>query len=361
MAHLALPPLVAGIAALVISANPGLSALEVISILQRTASKDLDLTPYPKTPPSSFDSNPSWDISPVSPHDSGQFQNIGHPDGTWSPWFGFGKVDAEAAILEAIRLLGNSGGVAQPIVVSTNPNMDIPDNNASGISSKIDINQTGIVSQITVDLDIQHTYIGDLLITLLNPQGQDVILHNRSGGSANNLVTSYDTQNTPLLNNLAGGEVQGEWLLQVKDLANVDQGKLVKWGLSIDIQNQNQILVEELPGIAIPDANPSGIERTLQTNTSGTIQGITVDLDITHTYIGDLIINLISPQNSVIILHNRGGGNQDNIIKTYSPNNLPQLQDLKGENLQGSWRLQIQDVVGQDVGKLNRWGLKIDY
>ena len=41
-------PLVAGIAALVISANPELTALEVIGVLKQTAAKDLDTAPYPQ-------------------------------------------------------------------------------------------------------------------------------------------------------------------------------------------------------------------------------------------------------------------------------------------------------------------------
>jgi phosphatidylserine/phosphatidylglycerophosphate/cardiolipin synthase-like enzyme/subtilisin family serine protease len=96
-------PLVAGIAALVISANPDLSAREVAGILQRTASKDLNLDPYPKTPAAAFDPDPTWDISPVAPFDSGDFE-IDDRFGKWSPWFGYGRVDARAAVAEAIRM-----------------------------------------------------------------------------------------------------------------------------------------------------------------------------------------------------------------------------------------------------------------
>lgn len=97
-------PLIAGIAALVISANPDLTASEVVSILKQTASKDLDMTGYPRTAPATYDPNPVWDVSPVAPFDKGDFQDIGDPDGTWSPWFGHGRVDASAAVAEALRL-----------------------------------------------------------------------------------------------------------------------------------------------------------------------------------------------------------------------------------------------------------------
>jgi subtilisin family serine protease len=108
-------PLTAGIAGLVISANPNLSALEVISVLQKTASKDLNVTPYPKTPPANFDNDTSWDISPIFP---ANFQNNGHLDGTWSPWFGFGRVDAFEAVKRAIELrLGEGGTSVQTVKI----------------------------------------------------------------------------------------------------------------------------------------------------------------------------------------------------------------------------------------------------
>ncbi|MBU0551594.1 S8 family serine peptidase [Myxococcota bacterium] len=92
-------PLVAAIAGLIISANPDLTARQVRQILLETASQDLDLTPYPKTPPTDFDPNPAWDVSPIAPFDRGDFNEAG-----WSPWFGHGKVDAAAAVQRALSL-----------------------------------------------------------------------------------------------------------------------------------------------------------------------------------------------------------------------------------------------------------------
>lgn len=97
-------PLVAGIAALTISANPDLTAFEVISILKSTASKDLNFEGYPRTPPANFNLDTSWDVSPIAPFNKGDFKDIGDSDGTWSPWFGHGRVDALEAVKEALRL-----------------------------------------------------------------------------------------------------------------------------------------------------------------------------------------------------------------------------------------------------------------
>jgi subtilisin family serine protease len=96
-------PLVAGIAALTISANPELTAQEVVSILKQTGSKDLSFEGYARTPPAIFDPDPSWDVSPIEPFDRGDFTDTGDPNGKWSPWFGHGVANAEEAVAEALR------------------------------------------------------------------------------------------------------------------------------------------------------------------------------------------------------------------------------------------------------------------
>lgn len=96
-------PLVAGVAALVRSVNPSLTSTEIVSILRRTADRDLDMTGYPSSGRPT-DPDPAWDISPISPFQSGEFVSNGNPDGPWSPWFGFGKVNARKAVQEASRL-----------------------------------------------------------------------------------------------------------------------------------------------------------------------------------------------------------------------------------------------------------------
>ncbi len=353
-------PLVAGIAALVISANPQLTALQVVSILQKTASKDLKIsTTYPRTPSAPYDSNTAWDISPVTPFDSGSFQNINHPDGTWSPWFGFGVVNAAAAVAEALRLAGPA--ISDTIVTKTSsPSKIIPDNQPAGIKDVIAVTDQGTVSSVKIMIDITHTYIGDLMIKIISPRGTPVILHNRNDSSTKNINKSYDVQNTPALSILNGEPMNGNWTLEVIDSAAIDSGKLNTWTLQIGTAAQAQVvMLDDAPGLTIPDNNPVGIERTLTTLSPGTLKEIEVGLDITHSYIGDLIVNLVSPSGTTISLHNKSGSSADNIIKTYNFVNNINLQPLRGQQLQGNWKLKISDVVGQDTGKLNSWSVKL--
>ncbi|HJW94130.1 MAG TPA: S8 family serine peptidase [Thermoanaerobaculia bacterium] len=93
-------PMVAGVAALTISANVDLSASEVVTILRQSAERDsVDLTAYPP-----IDCVPNTrDVSPVKPFEIGAFtNNEQHPDAPWSPWLGHGRVDALRAVEMAL-------------------------------------------------------------------------------------------------------------------------------------------------------------------------------------------------------------------------------------------------------------------
>ncbi len=75
-----------------------------------------------------------------------------------------------------------------------------------------------------------------------------------------------------------------------------------------------------------------------------------VAVNITHTYKGDLKVDLVAPDGSVYVLHNRTGGSTDNIIQTFSVN-------LTTEALNGTWNLRVNDNASGDTGTLNSWSI----
>jgi M6 family metalloprotease-like protein len=113
------------------------------------------------------------------------------------------------------------------------PNLAIPDNTSGGISSTIAIAASGITRRVKVDVDITHTYIGDLLVELFAPSGRRATLHGQLGGSADNLKESFDSDRPGQLSSLVGQPMQGNWILRVSDRANVDVGVLRKWKLEL--------------------------------------------------------------------------------------------------------------------------------
>jgi len=245
------------------------------------------------------------------------------------------------------------------IQASSDAMLAIPDRSPTGVSDTINITETGIISNVKVGVDIEHTYIGDLQVSLTGPDGTSVVLHNRSGASNNNLIKSYDVLNTPTLSDLKNSSVKGPWKLSVSDHARWDEGTLRNWNLEIALLASNKIEKTSTPFVAIPDNDRNGISDTINITDSGLVKEIQVSVDITHTWIADLTLMLSAPDGSSVILHKRTGGSLDNIIKTYTTENLPDLANLHSSNVNGDWELKVVDGAGRDVGKLNQWGLVI--
>lgn len=100
--------LVAGAAALTLSANPQLNACELAGILRRTAAKDLDFRPYPehRYPATGTATGQVTDL-PLMPFRNGEFNSSG-----WSPWFGHGLVDAKQAVIAAQAMAAQQNQVS---------------------------------------------------------------------------------------------------------------------------------------------------------------------------------------------------------------------------------------------------------
>ncbi|WP_329282624.1 S8 family peptidase [Streptomyces sp. NBC_00691] len=91
-----------------------------------------------------------------------------------------------------------------------------------------------------------------------------------------------------------------------------------------------------------------------------TVSGVTgnapaalqVPVNIVHTYIGDLQVQLIAPDGSAYTLKAFGtGGSSDNINTTYTVN-------ASSEVANGTWKLRVTDNANADTGKIDSWGLQ---
>jgi subtilisin-like proprotein convertase family protein len=115
----------------------------------------------------------------------------------------------------------------------------------------------------------------------------------------------------------------------------------------------NTFSAEDVP-IAIPDNEISGITSSIPVTGNGTVASLLLSLDITHTFRGDLVVNLISPDSAVFSVSNRDGDSNDDIIFT----NLA-VSTFNGEPAAGTWQLSVQDRSPGSTGTLNSWSLAI--
>lgn len=104
--------------------------------------------------------------------------------------------------------------------------------------------------------------------------------------------------------------------------------------------------------VAIPDAG-SAVESpiTVSGRTGNAPAALQVGVDITHTYRGDLVIDLVAPDGSTYRLKaSSSSDSADNVSTTYTV-------DASSETANGTWKLRVQDTAAQDTGTVNSWKL----
>ncbi|CAM4089633.1 reprolysin-like metallopeptidase [Flavobacterium antarcticum] len=105
------------------------------------------------------------------------------------------------------------------------------------------------INDVKVKLDISHTWISDLTVTLTSPNGTVVQLFSNKCGSRDNIIATFDDAGTTIfcgtnpaisgtiipaqpLAGFNGQTSQGVWTLTVSDLTNGDGGVLNSWGIN---------------------------------------------------------------------------------------------------------------------------------
>ena len=359
---------------------------------------------------------------------------------------------------------GGGSGSGQ-FTQTRSPTLAITENNT--VSDTITVPDSGTATSVSVAIDISHTWIGDLKVDLMAPDGTAKTLHNRTGGSANDIDQTYAPD-------FAGVPIAGAWTLRINDdYAAADDGTLDSWTLTInygsstaspvttvsgsgdtyhvtvsaaqdgtynldlvpsghdiadtannplssptptgtdhtytvsavpadtaaptvtsivrsdptDETTSAQTLVfavtfsEDVTGVdvsdfalspnstgggasatgqfaqtsepALPIPDRSTIRDAITVGQSGNATSVSVAVDVTHTYIGDLKIDIIAPDGTTRTLHDRTGYETDDIDQTYAP-------DFAGVSIADDWTLRVHDGAGGDTGTLNGWTLTIN-
>lgn len=109
------------------------------------------------------------------------------------------------------------------------------------------------------------------------------------------------------------------------------------------------------PALPIPDGTQLGepsnfIESPLVINDNTPFQHVDVSVNISHSFIGDLVIKLVDPYGQTYYVHNRAGGAHIDLITT-----VPLT--AQGASIRGTWKLLIADTTYSDIGTINSWSL----
>jgi subtilisin family serine protease/subtilisin-like proprotein convertase family protein len=209
-------PMVSGVVALMLSANPRLTWRDVRLILAQTARRNDPL-------------DAGWAVS---------------PDGlAYNHKYGFGVVDAAAAVARAASWtsVGGTERLRTCTLPERSPGLALPDAREDGtvspVSDALAVPADCGITQIEfveVTMTATHTYSGDLRVRLRSPAGlvSELAGSRICAGSGSDPCGAYTDWTFGSVRHL-GEPAPGAWTLEVTDMTPLDAGRLERWSLRI--------------------------------------------------------------------------------------------------------------------------------
>lgn len=126
-----------------------------------------------------------------------------------------------------------AGAATCAVVASSNVPVAILDRQTA--TSTLSFANLVEIADVRVTVDIGHTYKNDIRVDLVSPKGTAVALHDRSGGSADDVVGTFGAGLTPFepLSRLRGESSQGTWTLKVNDGVPTNTGTIRNWSIEV--------------------------------------------------------------------------------------------------------------------------------
>ncbi|MEU1826570.1 MULTISPECIES: M4 family metallopeptidase [Streptomyces] len=134
----------------------------------------------------------------------------------------------------------------------------------------------------------------------------------------------------------------------VKDAGGKTGTASFKW--TVNTSGGGSVFENTTP-VAIPDAGPAVTSPIVVTRSGNGSSALKVDVNITHTYRGDLQIDLVAPDGKTWRLKDADSWDSAADVKeTYTV-------DASAVSATGTWKLQVQDLYANDEGTVNSWKL----
>lgn len=230
-------PIVSGVIALMLEANPRLGYRDVQEILALSA-RQTDTA------------NSSWRTTGATAWNGGGMH--------YSESYGFGLVDARAAVrlAETWPYQQTRANEATLSGARTGLSLPIPDGNLTGVSDTLSLSGTLLIDRVEIDLDIRHTYIGDLTVTITSPSGTRVSIVNRPGqGDSSFWGSSQDNISFTFgIAAFRGESASGTWTITAMDSENRDVGSLTGWTVrafgTSGTANDNHVFTDDFARLA---------------------------------------------------------------------------------------------------------------
>ena len=113
---------------------------------------------------------------------------------------------------------------------------------------------------------------------------------------------------------------------------------------------------------AVPIKDLAKATLAVEVGDAAPAQGVKVHVKLEHTFIGDLVVRVVPPAATgvgAVTLHEREGGDLDNLERSYDAVTTPALAALAGKSAQGTWTLGVEDKAKRDEGQIVSFGVEL--
>ena len=214
-------PTVVGVVALLLEANPNLGWRDVRNILVRTT-KQIDIT---KNAIKTVKDNTS-----IVADATAELAWTRNAAGLYfHNWYGFGLVDASAAVQMAKNSYTNLSALATTDSFALASSVSIPDQDFIGATDTILISDSLTIESVEILVNITHPHVNDLGIFLISPSETESLLLNFNNwfGGDDDLDMVLSTQA------FYGENSMGSWRIKVVDYRGGNTGSLNSWEIKI--------------------------------------------------------------------------------------------------------------------------------
>lgn len=296
-------PVITGVVALMLEANPELGYRDVQDILARSA---LRIDPHAD----------SWIVNGATTWNGGGF--------LVSSDVGFGLVDAHAAVRLAETWTATQTHANEQVIAvdgTVTGSGALTDNVPLTFTFQAPAPADGFALQwVEVDVDITHTAVGDLQVVLVSPDGTESVLVDRPGAGNN---TRANLQFTLSSDQFWGEDVAGDWRLVVTDAGTMGTGSITDWNVRFfGSQGHDDVYVftdqfASLAGERTRILDSAGIDSI---NASPVTSNSTIDL--APGSLSAIAGRLLGISGSALIENAVGGDGDDHIVGNHVANAL---------------------------------------
>jgi len=146
-----------------------------------------------------------------------------------------------------LGLLNVDTGIFSSVFTHNVSASDVPledPQNGNPTVSVINVPYAGVIRDIRLFIQIDHSDSSELIIALTSPSGREIILHDMGLGTGDDISGEYPTERQPAsgsMDDFFGDQSSGDWILRITDPVVGNIATLLEWSLTIRLVSSDNL------------------------------------------------------------------------------------------------------------------------